>query len=383
MTPTTSLNDLILAIYRAGEDSSAWPAALTAIREASGASGVAIVHQEFPITGRNVNAYSGFSDEAIQAYEAYYYQLDPWGGSLKPADWRPGRVIDGREVVSASTVGRSEWLADFGQRHGCAKAVFGILEPFGARVAALTVNRRASQSDFDEVERGLLRVLTPHLRQAFRIHRRIANAEGRYAQSCAALDRLPVGVILLNEAGRPLFLNDAAERLVKRRDGLTVEQERLVGASPVETRALGEAVKAVLQLVAQEGSGDAPTTLELPRPSGGAPLRVVVAPCASLEAGLGREVNASAAVFVSDPDAAVPDDVSLVAQLFHLTPTEALVAARLVNGDTVQEMAHALALSTNTVRWHLKHVLQKADARTQAQFVSRVLRSPAWLRRRG
>jgi DNA-binding CsgD family transcriptional regulator len=54
-----------------------------------------------------------------------------------------------------------------------------------------------------------------------------------------------------------------------------------------------------------------------------------------------------------------------------------------VNGETVQEMADALELSQNTVRWHLKHVLQKADAKTQAQFVSRVLRSPAWLRRRG
>ena len=45
-------------------------------------------------------------------------------------------------------------------------------------------------------------------------------------------------------------------------------------------------------------------------------------------------------------------------------------------------MADALELSQNSVRWHLKHVLQKADAKTQAQFVSRVLRTPALLRRR-
>ncbi len=193
MTPTTSLNDLILAIYRAAEDPREWAAALDAIRLTAGASGVAIVHQEFPITGRNVNAYSGFSDEAIRSYEAYYYQLDPWGGSLKPADWEPGRVIDGREVVPAAVVGRSEWLADFGHRHGCAKAVFGILEPFGARVAALTLNRWASQPDFDNAERRLLQVLTPHLRQAFRVHRRITDAEGGRAHFLGGLGPVASG----------------------------------------------------------------------------------------------------------------------------------------------------------------------------------------------
>ncbi len=171
--------------------------------------------------------------------------------------------------------------------------------------------------------------------------------------------------------------------MVQRRDGLALDNGRLVGATPTATRALSEAVTAALHLVAGGGSTAAPEALELPRPSNASALRVVVVPCATVDAGVGRAVGASAAVFVSDPEADVLDDLSLVAQLFHLTPTEARVAARLVNGETVQEMAAALELSTNTVRWHLKHVLQKADAKTQAQFVSRVLRSPAWLKRAG
>ncbi len=59
------------------------------------------------------------------------------------------------------------------------------------------------------------------------------------------------------------------------------------------------------------------------------------------------------------------------------------MAVRLANGEGVQDIADALQVSPNTVRWHVKHVLQKAGAKTQAQFVSRVLRSPAWLRHRG
>ncbi|MEZ5417435.1 MAG: helix-turn-helix transcriptional regulator [Vicinamibacterales bacterium] len=380
MSRRDSLSDLILGIYRAAEDPRAWSAALDAIRHAVGASGAAVVHQEFPITGRNVNAYSGFSEEAIKAYEAYYYQIDPWGRALTPADWRPGRVIDGREIVTPSAVARSEWLADFGHQHGCAKSMFGILEPFGTRVAALTLNRGASQPDFADAEHRLVRALTPHLRQAFRVHRRIVDADHARGHSLAALDRLAMGVILVNASGRVVFINTAASRIVSRRDGLSVDHGRLVGASPIETRALGDAVTTAVRLAAGAALVDTSAALELPRPSATAPLRVVVVPCVAADQAIGREVSASAAVFVSDPDARALDGATLVAQLFHLTPAEARVAERLVDGETVQEMADGLELTPNTVRWHLKHVLQKADAKTQAQFVSRVLRSPAWLR---
>jgi len=122
----------------------------------------------------------------------------------------------------------------------------------------------------------------------------------------------------------------------------------------------------------------------LPRPSGTTPLRAVAVPVGGRHgAALGHELGAAAALFVTDPDAEALDDLALVRRLFALTPTEACVAACLVGGHTVQETSATLGLSANTVRWHLKHVLHKADAKTQAQFVSRVLRSPAWLRRSG
>ena len=49
------------------------------------------------------------------------------------------------------------------------------------------------------------------------------------------------------------------------------------------------------------------------------------------------------------------------------------------SGCSVNQLADRLKLSRNTVRWHVKHVLQKAGVKTQAQFVCRVHRSPAGL----
>ena len=82
-------------------------------------------------------------------------------------------------------------------------------------------------------------------------------------------------------------------------------------------------------------------------------------------------------MFVTDPDVGVIDDQTVLARIFALTPAEARVAGCLLRGETVNSTADALALTRNTVRSHLKRVLDKAGVRSQAQFVSLVLRNPA------
>jgi DNA-binding CsgD family transcriptional regulator len=257
-------------------------------------------------------------------------------------------------------------------------AAVGIIEPLGERVACLTVNRGAGQAPFDDADLRLMAVLTPHLRQAFRLHRRLAAAEGRHAAGCEVLDRLPTAVLLVGVDGRPKFLNAAASRLVAQRDGLVVERDGLRAATPALSRQLLAAIEEAAR-VRDGGLSMRQPAFLLPRPSGRAPLRVVVAPAGLTERGIGADVGAAAAVFVTDPDASVIDDQTVLARIFGLTPAEARVAGCLLRGETVNSTADALALTRNTVRSHLKRVLDKAGVRSQAQFVSLVLRSPAWL----
>jgi DNA-binding CsgD family transcriptional regulator len=62
--------------------------------------------------------------------------------------------------------------------------------------------------------------------------------------------------------------------------------------------------------------------------------------------------------------------IELVQSLFDLTPSEARVARSLVIGQTVDEMASAGNVSANTIRTHVRGVLEKTGCRRQAEVVA-------------
>lgn len=62
--------------------------------------------------------------------------------------------------------------------------------------------------------------------------------------------------------------------------------------------------------------------------------------------------------------------VELVQSLFDLTPAEARVARSLAAGDTLGEIATVGSVSRNTVRTHLRGVLEKTGCRRQAEVVA-------------
>jgi DNA-binding CsgD family transcriptional regulator len=63
-------------------------------------------------------------------------------------------------------------------------------------------------------------------------------------------------------------------------------------------------------------------------------------------------------------------DVDLVQALFDLTPAEARVAASLLKGQSISEIAEGHRVSQDTVRTQVKSVLLKSGASRQAEFVA-------------
>jgi DNA-binding CsgD family transcriptional regulator len=62
--------------------------------------------------------------------------------------------------------------------------------------------------------------------------------------------------------------------------------------------------------------------------------------------------------------------VELVQSLFDLTPAEARVARSLATGKTVENIASDASVSLNTVRTHMRGVLEKTGCNRQAEVVA-------------
>src|SRR6516225_8559403 len=78
-----------------------------------------------------------------------------------------------------------------------------------------------------------------------------------------------------------------------------------------------------------------------------------------------------AAVLAMTPVAAPQaPPVDLVQSLFDLTPAEARVARSLAAGKTVEDIAADGGISPNTIRTHVRGVLEKTGCNRQADVVA-------------
>ena len=113
--------------------------------------------------------------------------------------------------------------------------------------------------------------------------------------------------------------------------------------------------------------------MSVSRPDGRAPLRVFLAPLAAARAGAFSSSSLrrrpAVIVFVSVPENNVTPPAELLEHLWGLTPTEARLAAALVEGRTVSDFLDESGISDNTARTHLKRVFHKAGVTRQSELI--------------
>lgn len=183
----------------------------------------------------------------------------------------------------------------------------------------------------------------------------------------AALDRLPVGVIVVDATGHALFMNRRGAALCAAEDGLSLDGGRQVRtAFPAETASLHRAVAETL-------AGGGTAALSISRPSLKRPLSVLIGPLPRPPAAGGP----SAALYISDPDDLPLVPVEQLARLLDLTPSEARLAHSLALGHSVEEAAGLSEITVSTARTYLKQVFAKTGTARQAELVKLVLGLPA------
>lgn len=174
-----------------------------------------------------------------------------------------------------------------------------------------------------------------------------------------ALDRLRLGVVLLDVRGRIAHENRSAKGLLDGNDGVS---RGPAGALLLHT-ARGPQSAAELFAASPDGA------LACPRRARRA-LSVMAGTLPGADEGL-------RVVFLADPEAEPDADGGLVQRLYGLTPTEARLALRLAGGQTLEEAATDLGIEISTARSHLKHTFAKTETRRQSELVLLLATGPA------
>jgi hypothetical protein len=225
--------------------------------------------------------------------------------------------------------------------------------------------------------------LIPQLQRAVQLQLRLADIEGPTYGSAEILNRLTVGVLLVDAAARVLFANRAAEDMLRARGGLVFGRGGLRAEIPGEARRLRQIIADCAE--PRRSLGGAGGRLRLSREHG-LPMTVVVAPHRARYDWI-DVARPRAMVFIIDPETnTVVHQESLRAD-FGLTTGEAAVGVEILKAGGLQAAATRLANSLATARTHLAHVFDKTGAHRQSEFAAGVtlldaladLRSLGWL----
>lgn len=375
-------DELVGAIYDAAVDTELWPLFLERVSDLFGSRGTVIYLVDY--ADRSVLCQSPvfsflrhvrLDPDYIHSYDRHYSKVNVWFDRSK--DLPEGVPTTGDLLYPEDELPKTEWYGDWLRPQGYFHVLTGHLLKQDNLAVRLSVFRQERQAGFGPDELAGYARLMPHLRRACKIHRRFAEIQAVQGAGDEALNRLPMGVVLLDGQGRVVFLNRAAESIARCADGFRVGLSGCCSAS-------GEAqTRALRSLIAQACPGPAcgkprrGGAMALARQGSPRPLVAVAAPLPG-EALPFISPAPGAVLFLCDPDRQAKPDDGLLSRLYGLTRAEARLASALAGGCSVNDYAEAQGVSLNTVRTQLKQILAKTGVRRQPELVRLLLANPVW-----
>lgn len=371
--PEELVLSLINDIYAAATDPQHWTVTIRRIVEAVGGSSGQLVSPTAQVLTQ-LWATHGFDPNVMVPYAEYYHKVDLWTHETEALRLPPCTALTGEQMVDEATFLRSEYFNDFLKPSDFQRIVACFIDDgaSGARPkTSLSVYRPPGSKPFGDDAVRLLNLLSTHVRRAVQFHWRIADLEHRRATDTETLERLSVGVILLDETVQVTYMNPAAHRFVDRGDGLAVVNGQLtasLGTDAIQlSRLLGQTADATTRV--QDCSSG---SMAITRCNGSVPYHLTAMPVPGRDVfAVGRK-HTAVIVLVSERGSSLQASIDTVAGAFGLSPAEARLLHALVEGRPLKKAAGELGIALNTAHSQLSNIFRKTDTHRQIDLLNLV-----------
>ncbi|HLQ79021.1 MAG TPA: hypothetical protein VK210_16805, partial [Terriglobia bacterium] len=266
--------NLLDLIYDAASDPQLWCTALSRIADLMNSRGGILFGVSMAPGGcREVHfEHNGGMDEACGRAHRERHPANPWSAGMyrKPVEC----VVLSDEIVPLRLLQRTSFYDEVLHPQD---AVHNAMVSLAARDdfrVAFNMCRSSHRGPFEESERQFLNRLVPHLNRSLLLGFRLDGYRMLQQEAYHALDRLAVGVILLDRRELVVYANRSGQVFGAAGRSLQLCNERLETVSYVDTRRLNMLIRAAMQ-------GAPVGTTSLRQPVDGSMLTVLVTPVRS------------------------------------------------------------------------------------------------------
>ncbi|MGH0032039.1 MAG: hypothetical protein ACQGVC_19785 [Myxococcota bacterium] len=372
--------DLVDSIYAAALDPPRWSEFLARLSHDLGDTAIAmsllLPGWELPAEYYRIH----LSPEYVPAFERHFRSGGlPW--PMTDPVFRGGFAW-GREVFPDAEIPSTGFWADYMEPQGLAPEgplAHLIVSAEGRPVSGISIQRRVGGRALDEDDVETCDRLVPHLATAMAIrNEQIRSVQEREART-EILDRMPIGVLILDDARRSVVKNRLARQILEQDDGLFERDGVLHAARPADEQRLQSLIRSSIGFDPGDPLGGGPFEgrfQAVRRPSGKPDYALFMTRLFGSQkpSSVGDEV---AAILISNPAPERPAHVDTFRQLFGLTGAEAEVVGLLTAGYSLDEISQRRGVKLTTTRTLLRRVFAKTRTRRQGEIVRLVLGSGA------
>lgn len=372
MTRDETIHIAVRQIYEAALSTKCWPTALSSMMKVIGGEKAMLTETTTGTAGRSF--WSGLdADNASKLQREFQTRLPDWIRAIPV-----GEPMRQSSMISDAAFMRSDIYNETIRPVGGFYAIVAPLLQIPGRRAYFSVCRSRGAADFSDDDLAAARLIVPHVVTALKVQGRLETAELPLRGFLDVLTQLSIGVILVDEVLRPVFVNSCAEAIAAHRDGLLLSRQAVAASLHADNEKLRGVMIGALAWHSRRRKADlvawtidAPVRCHLSRRFPRPPLAVCVVPLFPTDfAG-----DARALLFVMEPDRPPAIGSTVLAEMFQLTRREAALATLLTRGIGLSEAAARLQIGVGTARGYLKQVLAKTGTHRQAELVALLLRT--------
>ena len=355
-------------IYAAVLDDEQLPRALQAVAEYVGAAGAGCLLIDKRVNRVRAVASWGCFTGSMAEYRSHFSAIDPF--RMARAEAPCGHWLRATECLPDRALRRDEWYNDFLLKGGVRDVLGAKLFDSSSHTAFFGVHQASGDGQSISVSGNSERLdlLIEPLCSAARLHAGLVEVGYQSAIARGALDHLATALIFTESDGRVAQTNDAAERVLRLGDGLTIQNEQLCARRSFEAAKLA-------RLIAAAASASAPAAgcMLVGRDAGHLPYVIQVAPIGAEAAASDRPM---AMVLITGLDENCASEHELT-QLYGLSPAESRLAVALARGKKLSNIAREIGVQITTLRTQVSAILRKFDVERQSDIVRVVSNIPA------
>jgi DNA-binding CsgD family transcriptional regulator len=239
--------------------------------------------------------------------------------------------------------------------------------------SGITLHRTRQAGDFTSSDIERFKFLIPHLERAVRIGFQLGTLTELHSISLTMLEASTRAIVLLDCKGRVTFANSAAVSIAAMKDGVVFSRAGLFLENESDNRRLQELIASAL-VIPERQLDKASGAMRAWRRSGRRAFSILVSSLSPTNT-LATTDRSAVCIVILDPERRNPVPEDLLRDLFGLTRSEARLAARLAQGETLQAAAAELHLNYSTVRTQLIAIFRKTNTNRQGELVQLLLGS--------